>query len=250
MSHHVIPSMLSRLSFAVFFLIAAPWALTAEDSPTPKAEPQTAEQQKPAEVKKPPEQKADPLADFEKQLQRELEGSPDLPRTAADQPSVIWQFFRTLLTLAFLLGIFYAIFRLYKFKRDLPTQNLTAVSSIYEFPLGTNQKLQIVELAGRIMVLGVTENSIQLISEITDKYTIDRIKLDCAEDQQQPRADFLTELSRSIKTNLTDRFGKGKPTSFAAPDLSDTGDQLESQRQSSMERLRKLKSDKFDWREK
>lgn len=191
----------------------------------------------------------DTLDDFEKQLQKELEGAPDSPGAAAEQPSVFWQFIRTLITLAFLLGIFYAIFRLYKFRRQLPTQNFSAVTSLYEYPLGTNQRLQIIEIAGRLMILGVSEGSIQLISEVTDKYTIDRIKLDCAEDNRQPRADFLAELSRAIKSNLRERF-TGRGDSRFSASLMPAPEDLEVQRQSSLERLRKLKSDKFDWRDK
>lgn len=193
--------------------------------------------------------KADSLEDFEKQLQKELETTPDRSATPTEQPSVLWQFIRTLLTLAVLLGIFYGIFKLYKFKRELPAQNFSAVSSIYEYPLGQNQRLQIIELAGKLMVLGVSENSIQLISEISDKYTVDRIKLDCAEDRKQPRADFLTELSRAIKTNIAERVGKKNSANFSAA-VDNSADTLEAQRENSMQRLRRLKSEKMDWRDK
>lgn len=222
----------------------APFTLVAQEE-KPTAESST----KPAESTPKNTERRDTLDDFEKQLQKELEGAPDRPANGGEQPSVFWQFVRTLITLAFLLGIFYAIFRLYKFKRELPSQNFSAVNSIYEYPLGTNQRLQIIEIAGRLMILGVSDGSIQLISEVTDKYTIDRIKLDCAEDSRQPRADFLGELSRAIKTNLKERFGKKPGTQFSASVMPAPED-LESQRQSSLERLRKLKSEKFDWRDK
>ena len=195
------------------------------------------------------ERKTDSLEDFEKQLQKELETTPDRSTVPTEQPSVLWQFIRTLLTLAVLLGIFYGIFRLYRFKRELPSQNFSAVSSIYEYPLGTNQRLQIIEIAGKLMILGVSENSIQLISEISDKYTVDRIKLDCAEDSKQPRADFLTELSRAIKTNIAQRLGKKNSSSFSSS-LENSADTLEAQRENSMQRLRRLKSEKMDWRDK
>ena len=193
--------------------------------------------------------KTDSLEDFEKQLQKELETTPDRSATPVEQPSVLWQFIRTLLTLAVLLGIFYGIFRLYRFKRELPAQNFSAVSSIYEYPLGQNQRLQIIELGGKLMVLGVSENSIQLISEISDKYTVDRIKLDCAEDSKQPRADFLTELSRAIKTNISERLSKKNRSNFSSS-VENAADTLEAQRENSMQRLRRLKSDKMDWRDK
>jgi flagellar protein FliO/FliZ len=239
--------MRSGISIILVSLFVATAALHTQDA----AKTENKEQTKPTDSKaENGERKTDSIADFEKQLQKELEGTPDRPGNGAEQPSVFWQFVRTLLTLAVLLGIFYGVFRLYKFKRELPTQNFSAVSSIYEFPLGQNQRLQILEIAGRLMILGVSEQSVQLISEITDKYTIDRIKLDCAEDSKAPRADFLTELSRAIKTNITERFGKKNSSNFMMPDATNSSESLETQRQSSLERLRKLKSDKYDWRDK
>lgn len=210
----------------------------------PKAEKTTEES-----APKPAKEKSE-FTDFEKQLQKELSGSPERDAQQADKPSVFWQFVRTLLTLAILLAIFYGIFRLYKFKRDLPQQAMTALTSLYEYPLGPRQRIQIIEMAGKLLVLGVSENSIQLISEVSDKYTIDRIKLDCATDSQKPPVDFLTELSRNIKTNITDKLRKKKSVPFDEDVSEESPQNFEAQRQHSLDRLRKLKSDKFDWREK
>lgn len=250
----VTPTMQRGITTVLTILFLATAALNAQDAGA-AAKPDKAEAKGAEATAKPAEKKADgstplttgPLDDFEKQLQKELEGSPDRATTSAEQPSVFWQFVRTLITLAFLLGLFYGIFRLYKFRRELPQQNFSAISSIYEYPLGTNQRLQILEIAGKLMILGVSDNSVQLISEVTDKYTIDRIKLDCAEDSKQTRTDFLSELSRAIKTNIADRFGKKGPMNFTGSGGEKIADNLEAQRQSSMERLRKLKSEKFDW---
>jgi len=223
-----------RIVLCIYLLIATSGGLFAQETAAPKTEKI--------------EQKADTLQDFEKQLQKELDGNPE-KSAGANEPSVLWQFVRTLLTLAVLLGIFYGIFRLYKFRRAMPRQTFSAMQTVYEYPLsaGGAQRLQIIELAGRLMILGVSENSVQLISEITDKYAIDRIKLDCAADSEVTQPDFLTELSRAIKVNLKDRFAKKTPGDFARGDETVTPDALEAQRQNSLARLRKLKSDKFDW---
>ncbi|WP_157210365.1 FliO/MopB family protein [Turneriella parva] len=230
--------------FSILILFAPNLKAQDADVKTPAA---------PAAVEKPATEaprKAETLDDFDRQLQRELDATPGRPANGTEQPSLVWQFVRTLLTLSFLLAIFYGIFRLYKFKRELPQQSFSAITSIYDFPLGPNQRLQILEIAGRLMILGVSENSVQLISEVTDKYTVDRIKLDCAEDKRAPQVDFITELSRVIKTNLSQRFGKKDPGSFSLQESGDDNTELEAQRRSSMERLRKMRSEKFDWRDK
>ncbi len=209
----------------------------------------TAEKKTEEAAPKPAKEKSE-FADFEKQLQKELSSSPERDAQQTEKPSVFWQFVRTLLTLAILLGIFYGIFRLYKFKRNLPQQAMTALTSLYEYPLGPRQRIQIIEMAGKLLVLGVSENSIQLISEVTDKYTIDRIKLDCATDSEKPPVDFLSELSRSIKTNITDKLRKKEIVPLGEEVSEKSPQNFEAQRQQSLDRLRKLKSDKFDWREK
>lgn len=243
--------MRSRLASTLLILSFMIGALGAQENKAPKDAAAKTESavKTPDRVQGQTERKTDSLEDFEKQLQKELETTPDRSAVPTEQPSVLWQFIRTLLTLAVLLGIFYGIFRLYRFKRELPSQNFSAVSSIYEYPLGTNQRLQIIEIGGKLMILGVSENSIQLISEVSDKYTVDRIKLDCAEDSKQPRADFLTELSRAIKTNIAQRLGKKNKSSFSSS-LENSADTLEAQRENSMQRLRRLKSEKMDWRDK
>ena len=43
-------------------------------------------------------------------------------------------------------------------------------------PLGPNRSVCIVEMAGRVFLLGITDNSINLLTEITDEEEIDRLR--------------------------------------------------------------------------
>lgn len=47
-------------------------------------------------------------------------------------------------------------------------------------PLGANRFLYVVEIAGRVMILGVTNNQINLIREVTDELEIARLRSEAA----------------------------------------------------------------------
>lgn len=92
--------------------------------------------------------------------------------------------------------------------------NINKSSKILEnLPLGTNRALSIVEIAGKVMVLGVTEHNITLLDEITDELEI--AKLRSAAGQQSTNESFphifekqlhsLEQLSRKIPTLLNDK---------------------------------------------
>lgn len=92
--------------------------------------------------------------------------------------------------------------------------NANKSSKILEnLPLGTNRAISVVEIAGKVMVLGVTEHNITLLDEITDEIEI--AKLHNNPDQQDGNESFphifekqlhsLEQLSRKIPTLLNDK---------------------------------------------
>ena len=52
-----------------------------------------------------------------------------------------------------------------------------AIKVLSVVPLGQNKFLQVVDLAGKVLVVGVSDNAINLITEITEKDQIDRIRI-------------------------------------------------------------------------
>ncbi len=58
---------------------------------------------------------------------------------------------------------------------------LSRSSRILEtLPLGTNRSLYVVEIAGKVMVIGVTNSQITLLEEITDEMAIARLKTEAS----------------------------------------------------------------------
>lgn len=80
-------------------------------------------------------------------------------------------------------------------------------------PLGTNRSLIVVEIANKVMLLGVTEQSITLLDEITDELEIARLRENAEQDlknenfQQifEKQLMSLNQLSKRIPTLLKEK---------------------------------------------
>ncbi len=86
-------------------------------------------------------------------------------------------FARMILVLAAVVACIYAV--LWLFKRSMRMQEsddpfLRLVSSV---PLGTGKSAQIITLVDRAYIVGVSESSVNLIAEVTDKELIDAMNL-------------------------------------------------------------------------
>ena len=81
----------------------------------------------------------------------------------------------------FVLGIFgggfYYFYRFVTKKAGIGLFGGEAIKVLSVVPLGQNKFLQVVDLAGKVLVIGVSDNAISLISEITEKDQIDRIRI-------------------------------------------------------------------------
>jgi len=91
--------------------------------------------------------------------------------------STFWLFARMILVLAAVVACIYAV--LWLFKRSMRTQEsddpfLRLVSSVQ---LGNGKSAQIITLVDRAYIVGVSESSVNLIAEVTDKELIDAMNL-------------------------------------------------------------------------
>jgi flagellar protein FliO/FliZ len=76
-----------------------------------------------------------------------------------------------------MVGGFYYFFRFVTKKAGIQMGGGGVAQTLSVVPLGQNKFLQIIDLAGRVLILGVSDASISLIGEIKDKDEIDRIRL-------------------------------------------------------------------------
>lgn len=98
-------------------------------------------------------------------------------KPSVEEESYAWLIIKTIIVLGALVGGFYYFFRFVTRKAGIQVLGRDVVQILSIVPLGQNKFLQVVELAGRILVLGVSENNINLITEVKDRDEIDRIRL-------------------------------------------------------------------------
>lgn len=94
-----------------------------------------------------------------------------------EEESYAWVIIKTILVLGFMVGGFYYFLRFVTRRAGISPAGGAVLQVLSMVPLGQNKFLQVVDLAGRVLVLGVSDNSINLIMEIRDKDEIDRIRL-------------------------------------------------------------------------
>ena len=70
-------------------------------------------------------------------------------------------------------------------------------------PLTHNKTIKLLLLNNKILVLGLSDAGIQLITEISDPTAINQIILDCEKDAKIEHPDFLIELSKAVKNKMS-----------------------------------------------
>lgn len=132
------------------------------------------------------------------------------PTTSPSWFSTISYVFSLLITFAFVIGLAYFASRFVGQKMG----KLSAISSnkiIGTLPLGASRVVYIVEIAGKCLVLGVTDQSITVLQEITDVVEIEKMK---AEQIAIPQEQFDRVFQRQL-TSLQ-QFSKTFPIAFGA----------------------------------
>lgn len=86
-----------------------------------------------------------------------------------------------IIAFAFVAGLAYFVSRF--LGQKLGGMNSAKSSKVLEsLPLGNNKALYVVEIAGKVVVLGVTDHNINLLQEITDEIEIARLRTQASSD--------------------------------------------------------------------
>lgn len=93
-----------------------------------------------------------------------------------ERPSFVGTLLRFVLMFGLMIGMFYGVTRYLKSKA-VPGGAGDLAKTLATVPLAPGKHLQVVDLAGKILVLGVSGAGVQLVSEITDARTADRIRV-------------------------------------------------------------------------
>jgi flagellar biogenesis protein FliO len=99
---------------------------------------------------------------------------PEFDETRTSYPQLI---LRTVAVLAVIVVVIYLIFRFLLRSRNRIVSDTEMIKVLATFPLAANRLIKVVDIAGKILILGVTDANINLITEVEDKEIVDRIKL-------------------------------------------------------------------------
>jgi flagellar protein FliO/FliZ len=160
----------------------------------------------------------------------------------AEEESYVWLIFKTIFVIGVLVGGFYYFFRFVTKKVGIQVLGKDVVQILSIVPLGQNKFLQVVDLAGRVMVLGISDTSINLITEIKDKDEINRIRLLSSKStpvEQEGFHEFIVkQIGKLADLTKKRRRGTGAGVYESRQDLSESDrlDYLKKQK----ERLKKL----------
>ncbi len=144
------------------------------------ARPQPGEEQQQAPDSKPEEDSGTRLFNPGPAEEPAAPAQPQTPERGIfpdeERPSFLGTLVRFLLMFGLMIGMFYGVTRYLKSKAVVGGSGDLA-KTLGTVPLAPGKHLQIIDLAGKILVLGVSNAGVQLVSEITDARTADRIRV-------------------------------------------------------------------------
>ena len=99
---------------------------------------------------------------------------PDFGENRLSYPILV---LRTIAVLAVIIIGIYLVFRFLLRRKNPRIADSEIIKVLANFPLAANKAIQVVEIAEKILVLGVSDSNINLITTIEDKETVDKLKL-------------------------------------------------------------------------
>ncbi len=84
---------------------------------------------------------------------------------------------RTVAVLAVIIIVIYIGFRFLLKGKKRVVSDTEMIKVLATYPISANRLIKVIDIAGKILILGVTDSNINLITEVEDKEISDRIKL-------------------------------------------------------------------------
>jgi flagellar protein FliO/FliZ len=103
------------------------------------------------------------------------------------------------------------VFRVFLRNRNKIVTGTEVVKVLATYPLAGNKSIQIVQIAEKVLILGITDSNINLITTLEDKETIDKIKLESSK-EMRGFASFKDQLLKLISGKAFS--GKGQISHF------------------------------------
>jgi flagellar protein FliO/FliZ len=131
-------------------------------------------------------------------LDAPAQGTAAVGSKPSSSPSSIWILIRIIVVLALVCAGIYGVVYLLKKSTKIDVGNDPFLKSVASLSVGPNRSVQILTAGEKAFMVGITENSINLISEITDKELIDAMSLESAKKAPVPGGNFAALLARIL----------------------------------------------------
>jgi flagellar biosynthetic protein FliO len=128
------------------------------------------------------------------------------PAPAATPGVSTWDFVRMILILACVIGVIYVLFWLLRRGTGRRIQENDLIRVLGSRGLSGSRSLHLVEVGSSIYLVGSSDGGVELIAEITEKESLDAVRLKAAEQAPAGRRTFqqtLSEIFRPAKRPFT-----------------------------------------------
>jgi flagellar biogenesis protein FliO len=119
-----------------------------------------------------------------------------------------WGFVRMIIILAAIIGVIYLLFWLLRKGAGKKVQENDLIRVLGSKSLGTTRNLHLVEVGTSIYLVGASDGGVELIAEVTDKESLDSVRLQAAEQApakrrgfQQMLAEIFTPAGKPLSVN-------------------------------------------------
>ncbi|MEW6095168.1 MAG: flagellar biosynthetic protein FliO [bacterium] len=106
---------------------------------------------------------------------------------------------KAIFSLIIITVLIYFILRFFLKGQRWITKQSGLIQIIATHPLAPNKYIQIVEIGNKLLVLGVSEHNINLLTEIVDKEVIDFIKIQSSKQEDKMQLSFIQHLKNKLR---------------------------------------------------
>ncbi len=181
--------------------------------------------------KKPLDKKIEPINPVEERYRREEEPS-----------SLLWTLVKVILVFGILTAAMYYVLKFISKNRQNMYPVKDAMRVLASLSLAPNKQLQIVDISGMLLVVGVSDGSVNLIKEIDSSEIKEKIYH--SKETHEPQSENFLEVFMGTFKNLDFKAGIGSGNQKT----SETSDEeiMDEIKFRQLERLEKLKQDRTD----
>ncbi|HBI36568.1 MAG: hypothetical protein A2015_14205 [Spirochaetes bacterium GWF1_31_7] len=88
-----------------------------------------------------------------------------------------YPYVRMIITLILVVGVIYLIYYFLRKKLNDTNNSVTESAVVLSQPIGVGKSVQVIHIAGKYLLIGVTNEAINMLSEITDEKEIERLEI-------------------------------------------------------------------------